>query len=148
MPRGTSIRSGDSLPHDNHISRGCRDGFDKNTVISTAFVPRPSDDGELSAGWVECPFVPASKRNAESCVERQRLHMDPQVFAILPVDGVQQISTLDGVYRPILEDDYRDECHAAIIGLTGDKVTDFVAQEALAELANRSQIIDRTVAKE
>ena len=136
------MAAGDSIPDDDHVSRGCGErGEEQGVVTSAAFKPRAQDKGKLSVDWVECAHVPPSKRKINGSLERlRRRPLRPQAVAILATKDIRQIE-VNGHKLDAVENPHKgNPCHSSIVGMT-EGPTGFDLQEDLAEVANSGQVV-------
>lgn len=139
------MNKGDQLPEEHHVSRACGRGYVNNKVTSAAFSPRPQDENCLSVDWVECEFVEPDLRNVEGVVKRCRLPVRPQKLSILNNSQIRELYiqdiSLDVIYYPFGTGRNSNLCHSRITGMCGN-IVDQDLQQELADLANRSPIVD------
>lgn len=141
------MNKGDSLEGHDFVSRGCYRAYRKGKIRSSAFETRVVDENCLSVDWVECKYTNECERCVEGTIRRQasRLTKRPQKLVILNVEKIRAITCdkifLDVIYFPTGKGKRRNKCHCRIKGLTGGP-TDQDIQQDLADLANRSQIVD------
>lgn len=147
------MANGDPLPSSDYVSRACgRRGVEAGVVQAAAFGLRQhktaeTEFGKISVDWVECTYDVAEWRNIEGSIRRLKARLIfSQPVAILPVSGVRSIRR-NGHPLDARKDGHRVDvmgCHCVIVGFTGGPL-DLELQDALAELANKSSVLELDV---
>ena len=143
------MAKGNRLPNTDRVARGCGRGADGEFVAPAAFELRSGPEKELlqiSVDWVECKYDIPNRQNIEGSIYRLKARgLRPQPVAILPISDVRHIRrnnlTLDAVEGG--HGSGMSQCHSAIVRFTGEAL-DLELQDALAELANRGDVVKLT----
>lgn len=139
------MASGEPLPDGDQITRGCSRGFDNGEVTASAFALRPADQAllRISVDWVECRYVDIGAQNLAGSIKRMRAPPVVQPpYAVLGVSDIREVRRGEFALDAIEDGRPSNPCHCAITGYSGTKSVDLELQDDLAEIANRSPIIE------
>lgn len=134
---------GEPLPDEDRVTRGCSGGYDNGEVTTGAFAMRERDLPflQISVDWVECPYADESARNFEGSVDRLRQVPVRPPYAILSVAAIRQVIRVGRALDVYEIGGRRSPCHCGIGSFSGMPV-DLELQDELAEIANRSPVIE------
>ncbi len=133
---------GDPLPNGDQVTRGCSRGYDNGEVTPAAFAMRTRDRNlrRISVDWVECSYAHESARDLEGSANRSRGRVLPP-YAVLGATDIRQVRREKWALDAKEFGNSAYPCHCGITGFS-DTHVDLELQGALAEIANRSPIID------
>ncbi len=95
----------------------------------------------ISVDWVECPYANESARNIEGSVNRlKRVPVHPP-YAVLGASEIRRVRRGEWSLDVREFGSRSNPCHCGITGFSGTTV-DLELQDELAEIANRSPIIE------